>query len=85
MMELPDDFIPERFGYYGKDRYDRAMELLRSSNDDFSVSDGLKLLEAVKQVGTWATRVSFVYSRNENAVYYAIEGDFENIKKHQLQ
>lgn len=85
LMELPGDFITERFGYYGKDRYDRAMEILRNSNDDFSVSDGLRLLDAVKQVGTCATRVSFVYSRNENAIYYAIEGDFENIIRHQFR
>lgn len=82
VMELPGDFTPENFGYYGKDRYDTALSILRSSGDDFSVQDGLDLLNAVKQTGKWGTRVSFVYSRNENAVYYAIEHDFSHIRKH---
>ncbi len=85
MLELPVDFVPEKFGYYGKDRYDKAMELLRESTDDFSVNEGLELLNAVKQIGNWATRVSFVYSRNENAVYYTLEGDFDNVTRHQFK
>lgn len=82
VMELPEDFTPENFRYYGKDRYDTALSILRNSDDNFSVRDGLALLDAVKQVGEWGTRVSFVYSRNENAVYYTTEHDFANIKKH---
>lgn len=82
LLELPGDFVLERFGYYGKDRYDKAMALLRKSTDDFSVEDGLALLDAVKQKDNWATRVSFVYSNNENAVYYALEGDFEHVVRH---
>lgn len=71
-------------GYYGKDRYDIAMHFLRNSDDDFQVEDGLKILKATKQEGNWATRVSFVYSNNENAVYYCLEGDFEHVSKHQF-
>lgn len=82
VMELPADFDQENFGYYGKDRYDTALSILRNSDDDFSVQDGLDLLDKVKQVGMWGTRVSFVYSRNENAVYYTTEHDFEHIRKH---
>ena len=81
-MELPEDFTPENFGYYGKDRYDTALSVLRHSGDDFSVQDGLRLLDAVKQTGQWGTRVSFVYSGNEQAVYYALEHDFTDIRKH---
>ena len=84
-LESPADLIPESYGYYGKDRYDKAMEILRESNDDFSAEDGLALLNAVKQTGTWATRVSFVYSNNENAVYYIIENNFDHIMKHQFE
>ena len=58
------------------------MEILRNSTDDFSVQEGLALLKAVKQEGNWATRVSFVYSASENAVYYALERDFEHVRKH---
>ena len=54
------------------DRYDAALSILRESGDDFSARDALKLLDAVKQTGHWGTRVSFVYSGNENAVYYAL-------------
>ena len=81
-LELPADFTQDKFGYYGKDRYDIAMEILRNSTDDFSVQEGLALLKAVKQEGNWATRVSFVYSASENAVYYALERDFEHVRKH---
>ena len=53
-------------------------------SQDFSVRDGLRLLDAVKQTGRWGTRVSFVYSLNENAVYYATEHDFANIRVHRF-
>ena len=82
VLELPGDFTPENFGYYGKDRYDTALSILRNSDADFSVQDGLQLLDAVKQTGEWGTRVSFVYSENEKAVYYTLEHDFTNIMKH---
>ena len=84
-LENPADLTLENYGYYGKDRYDKAMELLRESNADFSVQDGLALLNAVKQTGNWATRVSFVYSNNENAVYYVIENDFDHVIRHQFE
>ena len=38
-LELPADFTQDKFGYYGKDRYDIAMEILRNSTDDFSVQE----------------------------------------------
>ncbi len=72
----------EMRSYYGKDRYDAAVRSLRSRGDEFSAQDGLALLRAVRQTEGWATRVSFVYSRNENAVYYALEGDFDHITRH---
>ena len=82
MLELPEDLTSEKYGYYGKDRYDIAMECLKNSTDEFSVTDGFSILNKVKQVGNWATRVSFVYSRNENSVYYCIDGEFDYINKH---
>ena len=84
LLELPADFTEERSTYYGKDRYDTALRMLRASDDDFSVEDGLRILDAVKQTGTFGTRVSFVYSNNENAVWYTLEGDFSNIRKHKF-
>ena len=82
MLELPEDLTSEKYGYYGKDRYDIAMGCLKNSTDEFSVTDGFSILNKVKQVGNWATRVSFVYSRNENSVYYCIDGEFNYINKH---
>lgn len=68
--------------WYGKNRYDKGTAVLRSSGAAFSAMDGMRLLETLKQEGEWATRVSFVYSRNENAVYYALNNDFANMQKH---
>ena len=65
----------------GDDRYERALQLLDSCKNEFSVSDAFTLLHAVRQEGAWATRVSFVYSVNERTVYYAENNHFEHIKK----
>ena len=65
----------------GDDRYERALKLLDNCKNEFSVSDAFTLLYAVRQEGTWATRVSFVYSVNEQAVYYTENNHFEHINK----
>ncbi|MGN0518104.1 MAG: hypothetical protein ACI4II_05220 [Acutalibacteraceae bacterium] len=67
--------------FYGKDRYDRVTEVLSASDNTFSPMDGIELLRSVKCDGKWGTRISFVYSKNENCVYYCLDGDFNNIKK----
>ena len=72
----------DQFGFYGVDRYRKSLSTLRNSTDDFSVVDGLKLLNEVKQTGEWGTRFSFVYSKNEDTVYYCTEGDFDHVKVH---
>ena len=66
----------------GDDRYERAKRILDVSDDDFSVSDAFGLLYEVRQEGPWATRVSFVYSVKENAVYYTENNAFDHIKKY---
>lgn len=68
--------------FFGKRNYDIVEERLKEANDDFDVSDALKLLEKVSQDGQWGTRLSFVYSTNENAVYYVEERNFSNVQKH---
>ena len=65
----------------GDDRYERALRLLDSCKNEFSVSDAFALLHTVRQEGAWATRVSFVYSVNERTVYYAENHHFEHIKR----
>lgn len=70
--------------FYGKERFDRACEVLQNSGDGFSVMDALHLLNEVKQEGQWGTRISFAYSRNENAVYYFLDGDASGIRVHRF-
>ena len=71
--------------FYGKDRFDRAESVLSESGPDFSVKDALMLLGQVKQTGQWATRISFVYSVNENAVHYCLNGDFSKPEIHSFE
>ena len=54
----------------GDDRYERALQFLNNCKNNFSVSDAWDFLRTVRQEGEWATRVSFVYSAKEQAVYY---------------
>lgn len=82
LLELPMDLNEDRFGYYGVDRYRTALRGLKESTDEFGAADGLRLLREVRQTGTWGTRFSFVYSRNENAVYYCLEGDFDHVQRY---
>ena len=82
ILEPPLDLNEEQFGFYGVDRYRKSLSMLKNSTDDFSVADGLRLLNEVKQTGEWGTRFSFVYSKNENSVYYCIEGQFDCVKVH---
>lgn len=63
------------------DRYERALQLLGQYKDKFSVPDAFTLLHAVRQEGAWATRISFVYSVKEQAVYYVENNCFEHITK----
>lgn len=65
----------------GDDRYERALQLLDNCKNEFSVSEALKLLYAVRQEGEWATRVSFVYSADKRTVYYTENNCFEHIRK----
>lgn len=70
--------------FYGKDRFDRAEEELSAAGEEYSAEDMMRLLQAVKQEGKWGTKVSFVYSRNENAVRYCLNGDFSQIMFHRF-
>lgn len=68
----------------GDDRYEKADEQLAKCGSHFSVSEAFRILRFVKQDGIWATRVSFVYSVNENRVYYVENNDFEYVTKYQF-
>lgn len=82
LLETPANLTPATSGYYGKDRMDTAMEILRQRDSRFSLEDGLEILQSTRQTGTWATRVSFVYHSGENAVYYCLQGAFDTIHRH---
>ena len=68
----------------GDDRYERAARLLSHYGARFTVSDALAVLRAVRQEGIWATRVSFVYSAREHAVYYVQDNEFSQIEKYEF-
>ena len=80
LAELSDYSCP----FFGKDRYDKALSLLQSREKDFSVTDARDVLRQVRQDGQWGTRLSFVYSRNENAVTYCLNGDFDHVTVHRF-
>lgn len=65
----------------GDDRYERALQILGSCTPVFAISDAFSLLYEVRQEGMWATRVSFVYSAEEQSVYYVQNNNFEHITK----
>jgi len=79
LKECDDDNV-----FYGKDRYKVVDEILKESKDDFSWQDGLEALKKVSQQGQYATRLSFVYSVNENSVYYVLSNDFDHVLKQEF-
>ncbi len=80
LTELPDYDDP----FYGKDRYDRAEAVLSHAGPEFSAEDALRLLAETAQSGQWGTRVSFVWSRNRNTVYFFRDGDASRIETHEF-
>lgn len=75
----------EPFVVPGDDRYERAKKRLGRFGDGFSVADALAALKLVRQEGAWATRVSFVYSANEQKVYYVLNNDFRHVLEHTFE
>lgn len=68
----------------GDDRYERAAQLLNTYGKQFTVTDAFSVLQAVRQEGIWATRVSFVYSAKEHAVYYVENNHFSRIGRYEF-
>ena len=69
------------FALPGDDRYERAAQRLASFGQAFTVADALETLEGVRQEGMWATRVSFVYSAGEQAVYFVQNNRFDQVER----
>ena len=78
----PESTMP--FLVPGDDRYEKADKLLNSYRKHFTVVDAFSVLQAVRQEGIWATRVSFVYSAKQHAVYYVQSNDFSQIEKYEF-
>lgn len=68
----------------GDDRYERAEKRLENADERFSVKDALSLLHDLRQEGLWATRVSFVYSRNARTVTWVENNRFDQRKEYRF-
>ena len=78
---------PERtkmFVVPGDDRYERASKLLDAYGGRITVANAWSVLRAVRQEGVWATRVSFVYSARDHAVYYVQNNNFSQIERYKF-
>lgn len=62
-------------------RYEKCKKLLAGFENNFSVVDAFSVLHSVRQEGIWATRVSFVYSKKAQTVYYVQNNNFDQIKE----
>ena len=78
----PESTMP--FLVPGDDRYERAAQLLNTYGKRFTATDAFSVLQAVRQKGTWATRVSFVYSAKEHAVYHVENNHFSRIERYEF-
>lgn len=74
----------EPFLVSGDDRYGHAEKLLSGFCKEMTVEDAFSVLRAVCQEGMWATRVSFVYSRKEQTVYYVENNHFEGVMEYRF-
>lgn len=72
-----------RFVYRG-DNIITGFKMLNIYGNHFTVNNAFSILQAVCQEGIWATRVSFVYSAEENAVYYVQNNNFSQIGKYEF-
>lgn len=71
---------------FGVDRQLKVEEVLQNAPNSFGVKDAFQLLEAVHQVDDlWTTEFSFVYSYNENKVYYCYDYKFDEIHEYQMK
>lgn len=71
---------------YGVDRQLKLEEALQKAPDSFGIKEAFELLDSVHQTDeNWTTEFSFVYSYNENKVYYCYDHKFDEIKEYQMK
>lgn len=74
-----------KYDGFGVDRQLKAEKMLSCADEGFNVASAFEVLKAVQQTDSvWHTEFSFVYSSNENAVYYCYNREFDNIQKYQM-
>jgi len=74
--------------YYGKDRYKVIYDYLKDKTNreykELTIEEAFSLLERVSQPSPYETKLTFVYSIDENIVYYCLNKDFKNIQIHKF-
>lgn len=75
----PESTIP--YHIPGDNRYEQAKVLLSGYGARATVADAFSVLRTVRQKEPWATRVSFVYTARESAVYYCENCKWTEIQK----
>lgn len=73
----------EKHDWMGWDRYKKAEEMLKTSNDTFDVKDCFDILKAVSQT-VCPTVVSMVFDASENIVYWTENRNWEEVKQKHL-
>lgn len=78
LLKEVSDYSP----YYGIERKKIVDDALSSVTDSLSALDAINLLLKAGQDGPFSTKVTFVYSKTENCVYYVLNKDITTLKKH---
>lgn len=74
----------EKHDWMGWDRYIKAEEMIKNTNDDFDVKDCFKILKAVSQT-VCPTVVSMVFDVIDNVVYWCENRQWEDVKQKNLK
>lgn len=73
----------EKHPWMGWDRYNKAVEMLESKNEDFDVSDCFDILKQTSQT-ICPTVVSMVFDIADNTVYWCENREWNNIVKRKI-
>ncbi len=69
--------------WMGLDRYNKAVEMLEKSSEDFGISACFEILKATAQT-TCPTVVSMVFDVTDKIVYWCENRDWDNIEKRKI-
>ncbi len=74
----------EKHDWMGLDRYNKAEEMIKNSNDNFDIKDCFNILKEVSQT-MCPTVVSMVFDVMDNVVYWCENKKWDVIKQKELQ